>query len=279
MPVQPGSSRWRELVAQGILKDGQRNWFLGDAALEIAPMGTDSAHNGAEANLQQYADEIGVEFHSIRVYRTVAAAWAPDNRVSGTSWKVHQQLLSRPDLIEPGMTVSGAALALGQNNTGRTGPTATVQQRAAAVTDFLDDPDVAEEVGRRLPDMGTRTQHGLAQGLRNFIPPTPDPERQARLDEAEAIAEARETEDEETRESILRPNEFLVELGQLRRTVDGFVTRWSRRDFSLTDTETSVLGTETAAMLRAVSQIAGLRRGHSDMDEALRDLIDAEQGR
>jgi hypothetical protein len=146
MAVQPGSARWQELVQQGIIRDGQRNWFLGDAALEIAPIGENGAHNGSEANLQQYADEIGVEFGSLNVYRKVAHAWPPVNRVTGTSWKVHSQLMGSKGLIRPGMTVTQAAAALGQKNVGRTGPKADIKDRVAAARDYMTDPEVAREV-------------------------------------------------------------------------------------------------------------------------------------
>ena len=54
-PVQPGTARWDELVMQGVIKDGERNWFLGDAALEIAPMGgNNNGTDNVEANLREY---------------------------------------------------------------------------------------------------------------------------------------------------------------------------------------------------------------------------------
>jgi hypothetical protein len=142
-PVQPGSARWTELVREGIARDGNRNWFLGDAALEIAPMGENGTHNGAEENLRQFADEVGIQFATLNVYRKVAAAWPPVNRITGTSWRVHHQLMGHQELISEGMTVSGAAKALGHSNVGRTGPRATAEDRAAAAAEFLADPDVA----------------------------------------------------------------------------------------------------------------------------------------
>lgn len=154
--VQPGSARWNELVREGIIRDGNRNWFLGDAALEIAPMRDHTGPgNGELKNLRQYADELGIEYNSLMSYRQVAATWPINNRVSNTSWKVHQQLASRKDLIKPEMTVSQAALALGQKNTGRTGPESPVKERAAAVRTYLDDPEVAKEVFK---DAGTTVQ-------------------------------------------------------------------------------------------------------------------------
>lgn len=146
MTVVPGSERWKELVTAGIVKDGQRNWFLGDAALEIAPMGEDGAHNGSTEYLAQYADDIGVEEHSLREYRRVAAAWRPDNRLSGTAWKVHMLLAADQDSIMPGMKVSEARKALGHAPDRRPSPSAPVTERAETVRQYLSDPEVAKEV-------------------------------------------------------------------------------------------------------------------------------------
>jgi hypothetical protein len=115
--VQPGTGRWTELVAEAKAKDAARNWFLGDAALEIAPVGQDGAHNGSTANLELFADEIGVPFSSIREYRRVAEAWSPDRRLSGTSWTTHQVLAARPELIREGMSVSEASAAVAERIT------------------------------------------------------------------------------------------------------------------------------------------------------------------
>jgi hypothetical protein len=54
--------------------------------------------------------------------------------------------MNQQSLIRPGMTVSQAATALGHKNTGRTGPQADIGSRAAAVRDYLADPEVAKEV-------------------------------------------------------------------------------------------------------------------------------------
>lgn len=160
--VKPGSARWRELVQQGIVKDAQRNWFLGKAALEIAPMGEDHGHNGRDELLDLYADEIGVKASSLHVYRTVANAWLPEgNRLPSASWKVHQMLMARPELIKPGMTVTQAHRALGQSTAGRTGPRSTPEDRARQVGEFLGDPEVrrlvtADIVARSVAEAGGR---------------------------------------------------------------------------------------------------------------------------
>ncbi len=98
-PVKPGSKRWKELVTAGIVKDADRNWFLGDAALEIAPIGDHGVNNGNEDNLRRYAHEIGVGYESLDAYRKVAAGWPEGTRVPSAPWKVHQMFLGRQDKL------------------------------------------------------------------------------------------------------------------------------------------------------------------------------------
>jgi hypothetical protein len=143
---EPGSARWAELVRKGIALDANRNWFLGDAALEIAPMGRGHAANSSGARLAQYADEVGVGVDSLRVYRDVAAAWPVPIRLGTVAWSVHQVLMARQDLIRPGMSVSVARAAAGVSNLGRTGPGSPAADRANAVRAYLADPEVADAV-------------------------------------------------------------------------------------------------------------------------------------
>jgi hypothetical protein len=119
--VQPGSARWKQLVREAIRLDATvtraltaRNWFLGDAALEIVPMGESSVHTGAWAALARFADEIGIEFNALRNCRAVARAWPPPTRVGGVAWSVHQVLAAENHrhLIEPGMNHPQARAAL-----------------------------------------------------------------------------------------------------------------------------------------------------------------------
>jgi predicted nucleic acid-binding Zn-ribbon protein len=150
-PVQPGSDRWRELVLMGIVKDAQRNWFLGQAALEILPMGEGNGKNGRDALLAAYADEVGIEAGTLRDYRQVAHAWPAEDRSSATSWRVHKMFMGRRELIEadgPGVriTVTRAHDLLGYHNVGRTGPKSSPEAKARQVIDNLGDPAVMAEV-------------------------------------------------------------------------------------------------------------------------------------
>lgn len=148
--ITPGSDRWRELIEMG--RDAvaraeesisERNWRLGDAALEIAPIGDGRVNNGALAALETYANEIGVTAESLRSYRALAAQWPHDTRVSCAGWKVHQ-ILAREDrqhLVHAGMTVTEAHRAADQSTIGRTGPRSSPEQRARQTLDNLADPE------------------------------------------------------------------------------------------------------------------------------------------
>ena len=173
MPVQPGSPRWTELVQAGIIKNGQRNWFLGDAALEIAPANRNGGDRKSDQmelvptdSLRQYADEIGVEYASLLKYRQVAAAWPRESRLPGTAWKVHQMLASRQNLIQPGMTVTQAHTALGQKTTGRTGPESDAVAKAAVIGDYLSDPAVAAAAAADMLGALTSTPEGAKRAFK-----------------------------------------------------------------------------------------------------------------
>lgn len=187
-PVTPGSRRWNELVGEAIDRDRSRNWFLGDAALEIAPMGSDRSNTGAIANLTQYADEIGVGLSSLMEYRRVADAWPHTTRVA-CAWKVHQMLTTRPELIRPGMTVTQAHTALGQQTVGRTGPQSEPSARASAAVSLVDnfhDRDMADRFVAGLSKEGMENlaeaalhreaaAHGVETHHRRTVP-DPEPE-------------------------------------------------------------------------------------------------------
>ncbi|MFI8932547.1 DUF6192 family protein [Streptomyces sp. NPDC053474] len=80
---------------------------LGDIALEIAPLrshggdmtlGEDEL--GVEGSLREFAEAIGLSFHTVRTYRWVAARWPKDQRQQGVSFEVHRILASAPDAYE-----------------------------------------------------------------------------------------------------------------------------------------------------------------------------------
>lgn len=119
--------------------EAQAKWELGDLALEEAPMGADGAHNGTEEVLRRYAEDIGVEYDTLAIYRRVAAAWSPSTRVLGAAWSVHRELMGEPKLLarlaakHERVTVDIARRARGAEPTRKTGEetvTATLIQQA-----------------------------------------------------------------------------------------------------------------------------------------------------
>lgn len=143
--VQPGTGRWTELVSEAKARDAARNWYLGDAALEIAPMGDDHGRNGGYENLEKFAEEVGLPFASIREYRRVASMWPHDKRLSSTSWTAHSMLTARPELIRPGMTVTEVYEALGRSVNSRRHPEEDSETKVQKVTEYLEDPEVRED--------------------------------------------------------------------------------------------------------------------------------------
>lgn len=76
---------------------GQRQWELGDLALKVAPMGDDHAHNGSEAVIERFAEEIGVAADTLSSYREVAAAWAEGARAPSAPWTLYRELRNKAD--------------------------------------------------------------------------------------------------------------------------------------------------------------------------------------
>ena len=92
--LQPGTADWECAVAEGIAADSSRAWALGDIALALAPMGEypptvdphggdriEQVHEVVLAHLARYAQDIGVDAERLYVYRQVAAAWPPAERL------------------------------------------------------------------------------------------------------------------------------------------------------------------------------------------------------
>ena len=143
-PVVPGSARWAKLVEIG----SRSNWTLGDAALEIAPMGDHGANTGALVNLRKFAEEIGTAFQSLRAYRAVASAWPRDKRLASTSWSVHQALgTEHQDKIRPGMTLAQARELVEPKATtpATTAKAATTTRASTKVDEPDDEPDASTE--------------------------------------------------------------------------------------------------------------------------------------
>lgn len=131
MTVTPNTPRWAELVRMGTGAVSTRNWILGDAALEIAPIGgaqgkrNDLPQPGGKSSndelLAQYAEEVGITPRTLRACRETAMAWPPESRTVKTSWKAYSIMNAKDNqhLLVDGMTTTEAFMALGQKHPGR----------------------------------------------------------------------------------------------------------------------------------------------------------------
>lgn len=111
--IEPGSTRWNELVEGCRRKTAEALWAIGDAALEIAPLGDNGTHNGRYALVARFAQEIERNFQTVRDLRSIASCWPPAERLSGTPVSAHGCLRFKKELLQPGMTRAQARVAAG----------------------------------------------------------------------------------------------------------------------------------------------------------------------
>jgi hypothetical protein len=100
------SRTWEQLVADGRRAISKRNWLLGDLALEVET-------GYGKGSLKRYADEIEINYESLKNYRWVAAHWEKVTRVTNVPWAVHRELATLDDRhevikITRGWTVASA---------------------------------------------------------------------------------------------------------------------------------------------------------------------------
>jgi hypothetical protein len=77
---------WETLVLRGIAvreKGDSVNWEYGDLALEV-----ETAYG--QHKLEDFAQEVGINYHSLREYRRIAAAFEKAKRLANLSWCHHQ---------------------------------------------------------------------------------------------------------------------------------------------------------------------------------------------
>lgn len=70
--------QYQRLVKVGreaVREHDRQQWVLGDLAVEVAALGRTRNRTGAYALLKQWASDIGMQFETVRAYRSVAAAW------------------------------------------------------------------------------------------------------------------------------------------------------------------------------------------------------------
>jgi hypothetical protein len=129
------TSKYDDLVRRGRearqAVDGAQ-WLEGELALEVEalhpyerPRDDTGAFLADEARaLRRYAEDIDVDYTTLKDYRRVAAAYPRTTRVVGVSWKAHQALAAqedRLDLLQPGMTARQAQRVASARTAGNTG--------------------------------------------------------------------------------------------------------------------------------------------------------------
>ena len=103
---------WDDVVDEGLKarrqKDGSQ-WKLGDLALTV-----EKAKTYGEHALEQYAQDIGENYNTLRQYRQVAEAYGSDARASDLPWRHHLVVASRPDRLKWLSKASGKGWSVSQ---------------------------------------------------------------------------------------------------------------------------------------------------------------------
>ncbi|MEV4504709.1 DUF6192 family protein [Streptomyces klenkii] len=97
--------QWAHYVKQGkslVEEETQIQFRLGDLTLKLAPLQRpgNSDQRGVFPVLDRYADEIGINVHTLLSYRHVAIKWPPENRAPDVSWSIHRALDALEDRFE-----------------------------------------------------------------------------------------------------------------------------------------------------------------------------------
>ncbi|MFE7607055.1 DUF6192 family protein [Streptomyces celluloflavus] len=97
--------QWVRFVKQGkdlVEEESQVQFRLGDLTLKMVPVQRPGANNqrGVFPVLDRFADEIGINVHTLLTYRHTATAWPPEHRAPGLSWSIHRALDACGDRFE-----------------------------------------------------------------------------------------------------------------------------------------------------------------------------------
>ncbi|MBD0743006.1 DUF6192 family protein [Streptomyces sp. CBMA152] len=102
-PKQFTDRQWARYIKQGreMVEEETRIQFrLGDLTLKMVPSVPNGGNRGVFIVLDRYADEIGINVHTLLGYRHVAIAWPPDKRADGLSWSIHKALDAMNDRFD-----------------------------------------------------------------------------------------------------------------------------------------------------------------------------------
>lgn len=95
--------QWGRYVRQGrdlVLEESRIQFELGDITLKMVDKSEPGEKRGVFAILDRYADQIGINVHTLLGYRFTAMQWPPKYREPGVSWSVHRALESLDDRFE-----------------------------------------------------------------------------------------------------------------------------------------------------------------------------------
>lgn len=103
-PKQFTDRQWTRYVKQGreiVEVDSGAQFRLGDVTLKMIPyVGSHGGNRGVFIVLDRYADEIGINVHTLLKYRHNSIAWPPDKRASDVSFSIHEALNALEDRFD-----------------------------------------------------------------------------------------------------------------------------------------------------------------------------------
>ncbi|MGA4540889.1 DUF6192 family protein [Uniformispora flossi] len=95
-PDQFTDRQWARYVKQGremVQEESRLQFRLGDLTWKMCPKtDKDGKDHGVFRILDRYADEIGINVHTLIGYRHVSAAWPAEHRAADVSWSIHRAL-------------------------------------------------------------------------------------------------------------------------------------------------------------------------------------------
>lgn len=99
---------YAEYVRQG-REAANSQWTLGDLAIQVQTTYGDHT-------LEKYADDIGVEYNTLRNYRYVSGQYQNARRRANLPWTVHATFAAQEDRIELIKANAGQATAAGDRS-------------------------------------------------------------------------------------------------------------------------------------------------------------------
>lgn len=236
------NERFEYLVFLCTPKKDDRQWNIGDAALEIFPMGEKGEKTGITEELKKFAERIGVEYGTVMVYRSVASAYPVITRITTQSFAVHQAMQGFPHLLPKKPITVRQAMTLVKEEKERLADEAKVR---------------AEEARRKAEEESKRRAEELL-----------------RLAEEQRIREETEKKEEERRASQAHDEAVLYSL------LTSSISKLTEADRSYTRMRyhNSALTTRVNGYIQQIEDLLLIFKTsvNSDVDEAISNLLREE---